>query len=50
MKCSLVNALAATLDQKEQHNGEKRASYYPDNCCIGQVNPPFLYLLSCVKD
>jgi hypothetical protein len=26
MKCSLVNALAATLDQKVQHNDEKRAS------------------------
>jgi hypothetical protein len=50
MKRGLLNFLAATLDQKKQHDDEERASNDPDNYCIGHVNPPFLYLLSCVKE
>lgn len=50
MERCLANALAAALDQKAKHNDEECASNYPDKCRISHVNPPFLYLLSCVKD
>jgi hypothetical protein len=45
----LFNALAAALDQDDQHNHRKDGGNYTNKCYIVHVNSPFLMIKILVK-